>query len=321
MTHGRERGAALASGGRKEIAGEGGRWLDIEQPTQADMAFLSRTFGFHALTLEDVLSTRQRSKVERHKDHLFVILRFPLPESGTLAGPRSQVSIFLGKDYLVTVHDGQLKPIADVWRAFQADPSLLRAGPYFLAYRLLDALVDGVFPLIDDLTARLGEIEEAVFDDQVEVIRAVTDLRRRAHYLRTTILPLKRVVAELSTELWGNDKSLVVYLKDVNDHLEKVVEKLEEVRETIEIFKDTDVLLSTAKTNKILALLTIAFTLAIPTTVVGTFYGMNVNIPGGVETGPWLFLGPYTTFVLIVICTLLLPATLMLWAFRRMKWV
>ncbi|HEX2021522.1 MAG TPA: magnesium transporter CorA family protein [Candidatus Thermoplasmatota archaeon] len=296
-------------------------WIDIERPTQEDMDFLSEEYGFHKLTLEDVVSARQRSKIERHADHLFVILRFPVPAGDKPASPRSQVSFFIGKDYVVTVHEGDLPPIHKTWQAFRGDATRLQAGASFLVYRLLDELVDGVFPLLEALTGRLGEIEEAVFDDRVEVIRAVTDLRRSAHYMRTTILPLKRVVAELSTELWGMDKSLVVYLKDVNDHLEKLVEKLDEIRETIEIYKDTDVLLSTAKTNRILALLTIAFTLAIPATVVGTFYGMNVNLPGGIEAGAWTFLGPYTTFLLIVAFSLVVPAIAMVWAFRHLKWI
>lgn len=107
----------------------------------------------------------------------------------------------------------------------------------------------------------------------------------------------------------------------MNDHIEKVWEKVEEVRETIEIYKDSDIALSTAKTNKILAVLTIAFTLAIPASVVGTFYGMNVNVPGGIQTGPWTFLGAYTTFVLVVTLSLIVPAIWMIWMFRRLKWI
>ena len=99
-----------------------------------------------------------------------------------------------------------------------------------------------------------------------------------------------------------------------------MVEALDESKETIEIYKDTDFMLSTEKTNKILAILTILFTLSIPITVIGTFYGMNVNLPGGIQTGSWNFFGTYTTLI-VVLMTSIVSVLLMLWYFRRLGWV
>ena len=132
---------------------------------------------------------------------------------------------------------------------------------------------------------------------------------------------MKRVVAELAREVNRfSATDLTNYFSDIQDHVDKLWETLEACKETIEIYKDTDFMLNTEKTNKILAILTIIFTLTIPHTVVGTIYGMNINLPGGIETGAWVFLGPYTTLlILLVISTI--PALVMFWYFRRLKWI
>jgi magnesium transporter len=106
----------------------------------------------------------------------------------------------------------------------------------------------------------------------------------------------------------------------VQDHIEKVYEALEEAKETVEIYKDTDYMLSQEKTNKILAVLTIVFTLSIPATVIGTFYGMNINLPGGSEAEPWTRLGPYTTLIFVLVVSSI-SAILMILYFRRLGWL
>ena len=112
-----------------------------------------------------------------------------------------------------------------------------------------------------------------------------------------------------------------MYYDDVRDHVDKAFEILEESKETIEIYKDTDNMMSTEKTNRILSVLTILFTLSIPVTVIGAIYGMNVHLPGGIdEQGTWNFLGTYTTFL---ICIMIIIATvlLMIWLFSRLGWI
>jgi len=116
------------------------------------------------------------------------------------------------------------------------------------------------------------------------------------------------------------EEHLVLYFDDVIDHVDKVIETLEESKETMEIYKDTDFMLSTEKSNKILAALTILFTLSIPATVVSQLYGMNINLPGGLETGTWLQIGPYTTLIFVILASVI-PTVLMLLYFRRLGWL
>jgi len=134
--------------------------------------------------------------------------------------------------------------------------------------------------------------------------------------------PLKKFVLEIAKQVKRfseEDEQLGLYYDDVIDHIDKVIETLEESRETMEIYKDTDFVLSTEKTNKVLGMLTIIFTLAIPSTVIGTFYGMNVNLPGGIGDKTVL-LGPFTTFIVIIIASVI-PAILMFVYFKKLGWI
>ena len=124
-----------------------------------------------------------------------------------------------------------------------------------------------------------------------------------------------------NTQRFSNpDDDLAIHFDDVIDHIDKVAETLDEAKETMEIYKDTDFMLSSEKSNKILGVLTIIFTLTIPPSVISTIYGMNVNIPGGIETGSWTFMGPYTTFIIILLISAI-PAIGMLAYFYKRGWL
>ena len=124
---------------------------------------------------------------------------------------------------------------------------------------------------------------------------------------------LERKVTQFANE------DIEVYFSDLVDGVDRVWAALNECKETIEIYKDTDFIISADRTNKILALLTILFTLSIPASVIGTFFGMNVNLPGGLQA-PWTFWGPYTTLILIVTASLM-PAIVMYLVFKQLKWL
>jgi magnesium transporter len=160
-----------------------------------------------------------------------------------------------------------------------------------------------------------------VFDERISIPRQISLLRREITTLRRMVIHLRRTVVDLSKDVQRFSKEdLAPYFKDIQDHIEKVTEALEEAKETIEIYKDTDYMLSQEKTNKILAVLTIVFTLSIPATVIGTFYGMNINLPGGFVTGSWNQLGPYTSLIFVLVISSI-SALLMVLYFRRLGWL
>ena len=318
-------GLAQSEAKVEEVSCDGVTWINVEKPTQSEMQFLATKYHFHPLALEDCLSRIQLPKIDKYGDYIFLIIHFPaIRDSGKIV-TASQLSIFLGKDYLVTVHQGDIKPLSDLFSSCKRDEQTRRAivcnTTGYTLYRLIDSLVDSLFPIVDGILRELDEIEDKVFDEKVEAVREVTLLRRKIADLRRIIFPLKRVVTELAREVNRfSATDLSKYFSDIQDHVDKLWETLEACKETIEIYKDTDFMLNTEKTNKILAILTIIFTLTIPHTVVGTIYGMNINLPGGIETGAWVFLGPYTTLIILLIIATI-PALIMLWYFRRLKWI
>lgn len=288
------------------------------------MNALGQKYAFHKLNLEDCLSKIQIPKIDRYEDHIFVILHFPTPdkEKGFLF---SQLSIFMGADYLVTIHHGDLKPLEELFQTCKNDERqrqlVLGKSTGFLLHKIIDILVDDLLHILMKVVGNIDDIEDSVFDERISIPRQISLLRREITTLRRIIIPLRRTVADIPKDVQRFSKEdLALYFKDVQEHIDKIFEALEEARETVEIYKDTDFMLSQEKTNKILAVLTIVFTLSIPATVIGTFYGMNVNLPGGLVTGVWEQLGPYTTLVFVLV-TSSFAALLMVLYFRRLGWL
>lgn len=311
-------------GRMEEISSEGVTWINIEKPTHDVISTLGQRYSLHKLDLEDCLSKIQLTKVDQYEDYLFIILHFPVSSSNGQAFLSSQISIFLGENYLVTVHQGDLKPLMETFQTCRSDDhrrqALMNRGSGHLLYRLIDSLVDELFPTLDRVMRDLDAVEDEVFDEKIEAVRKVTVLRRKIASLRRIVSPHRRVIPELATRAQRFAKDdLSVYFSNISDHVEKVWETLEECKETVDIYKDTDFMLNAEKTNKILAVLTILFTLSIPATVIATYYGMNIILPGGLATEPWTFFGPYTTLLFILTASTV-PAILLAWYFHRLGW-
>jgi len=166
-------------------------------------------------------------------------------------------------------------------------------------------------------------MEDIVFDEKKPVARSIALLRREINRLRRIANPLKKFVLEIAKNIKRfaerEDEELTLFFDDIIDHIDKVIETLEESRETMEIYKDTDFVLSTEKTNKVLSLLTIIFMLTIPSTLIGTFYGMNVNLPGGIGDDS-MFLGQFTIFIIIILASVI-PAIMMFVYFKKLGWI
>jgi magnesium transporter len=334
------------------ITNNGLTWLNIERPSrEALMEILGKYYHFHELNLEDCLSKIQIPKIDRYSGHIFVILQFPttsrssLPSSSTIITTKntakkdspttlrvSQLSVFMGRNFLVTVHQGDLQPLNELFQlckkesdsnssSSQKDELMGKSSGYLL-HTIIDTLVDDLLHRLMKIVGNLQDIEDAVFDNKVGVVKEISLLRREITTLRRIVFPLKRIVSEITNRdiQRFSEEDLTKYFNDVEDHINKVLEVLESSNETIEIYKDTDFMLSTEKTNQTLAILTIVFTLSIPATVIGTFYGMNVNIPGGLETGQWTFFGTYTTLIIVLIISATF-ALLMYWYFRKVGWI
>ena len=315
--------------GLDSLGSRGLEWVYIEQPTREKMDLVSKEYSLHELNIEDCLSKNQLPKIDRYEDHVFIILQFPTTQKEKTSPKFSQLSLFIGKDFLISIHHGDLKPLSELFQACKLDngknkQNIMGNSPGYLLHSILDALVDDLLHILMKVIGNLDDIEDAVFDDQVAVAKEISMLRREITTLRRIVVPLKRIMLEIisrdvrkfSTDL--EEEDLISYFNDINDHVSKVLEALDESKETIEIYKDTDHMLSSEKTNKILSFLTILFTLSIPVTVVGTFYGMNINIPGSTNYGynfidfmPLIVTAGFSVGSVIV----------MLYYFRKLGWL
>lgn len=311
---------------RKESVSDNGlTWTNMQRPVYADLLELGKKHpSFNKLNFEDCLSKIQIPKIDRYEDHLFIVMHFPTPdkERGFVF---SQLSVFMGTDYLVTIHQGELKPIEELFGICKTDEGLRQVimgkSSGYLLHKIIDTLVDDMLHLLMKVVGNIEDIEDAAFDERASASRQIALLRREITTLKRIVLHVKRTIAELTKDVRRfSQEDLTPHFNDVQDHVEKVAEALEEAKETVEIYKDSDFVLSSEKTNKILAVLTIIFTLSIPATVIGAFYGMNVNLPGGTETGPWIQLGPYTTFIVMIIISLAPAAFMFVW-FYRVGWL
>jgi len=308
------------------IKGDDFSWIDLVNPTRDDVEVLAKKYNFNALNIEDCLAKFELAKLDSYDDHVFIILHFP-----PLASRKtwSQLAIFIGRDFLVTIHQGDLKPLVDMVNVceenFDVERKKLLMGKStaYLLHEIIDVLVDDLLHTSRRIDGNLVDIEDIVFDINKSAARKIALLRREITTLKRLVNPLKRIVLETAKNIQRFSKTteeLTLYFDDVIDHIDKVLATLEESRETMEIYKDTDHMLSSEKSNQILAILTIIFTLAIPATVVGTFYGMNINLPGGIETGNLEIFGSYSTLIIIFLASAI-PALVMFIYFRKLGWV
>ncbi len=311
------------------MQGEKFVWIDLQNPDRKDVEKLAEEYNFNALNIEDCMTKFELPKLDKYEDHFFVILHFPPLSQKVTISRNSQLSVFLGNNFLVTVHQGDLRPLVELVEICKTDSDqqrkerLLGKSSGLLLHEIIDVLVDDLLHTSRKIIANLDEIEDRVFDETKPVARSIALLRREINRLRRIANPLKRFVLEIADNIKKfserEDEELTLYFDDVIDHIDKVIETLEESRETMEIYKDTDFVLSTEKTNKVLAMLTIIFTLAIPSTVIGTFYGMNINLPGGIGDNS-MILGPFTTFMIIILASAI-PAILMFTYFKKLGWI
>jgi magnesium transporter len=294
-------------------------WIDIVKPTQREMDYLAQNYPFHPLDLDDCLSRKQRPKLDEYKDYLFFIFHFSVYNRATRVSTHDQVSVFIGDKYLITVHSGQLRTLVELFRECQTDEETRRDnlsnGSGGLLYRLLDRTVDAYFPILDKILSLIEDTEDAVFDENVETAQEVAILRRDIITQRRIMFPVRTVLAELEHKLKRFTKTdITVYYGDLMDHMNKICDTLDECKEIVEVFKDTDFVLSTDRLNRIMRILTVIATVVLPFLAISSLYGMNVHMPGGITTGTWV------PFIAIMVVMAVIAGA-MLYFFRRKRWI
>lgn len=260
------------------------RWINIEMPTTAEMAYLQQHFPFHPLDLEDCLSKVQRPKLDTYADeqYLFLVLHFPVFDRlRRLANP-AEVDIFIGQNYLITVHDRRLKPLVQLFDTCEEDETvrerLMGRGSGYLLYRLIDRLVDYCFPIMDKIGEHIDRVETEVFE------RDVRSLVQELSYVRRDIISMRRIVKPNIPVLRQFEARTFpflqvdeeVYFGDILDHLNRQWDMLEDYKEIIEGLNDTLDSLTSHRINEVMKILTIISVVLLPMTLIASIYGMNI---------------------------------------------
>ncbi|MGE0481564.1 MAG: magnesium/cobalt transporter CorA [Phycisphaerae bacterium] len=260
-------------------------WINVEGVGDARVvAELGELFGLHALALEDVINVHQRAKVDEYEQHLFLVARMPR------AGPpldTEQLSIFFGTGFVITFQEGLpgdcLEPVRDRLRSNRG--RLRQLGADYLAYSLLDALVDSYFPILEARGETLEELEaEILHAPQKRSIAALHELKREFLTLRRAVWPLRDLLASLSRDPAPVvAEATRVYLRDCHDHTIRIVELLETYREVASDLVDLYLSSVSQRLNEIMKIMTMIATVFMPLTFVAGIYGMNFDP----DRSPW----------------------------------
>jgi len=293
-------------------------WVNIERPTERETEYLAQNYPFHPLDLDDCLSRIQRPKIDEYKDYLFLVFHLPVFSKETRVTTTSQVSVFIGEKYLVTLHKGELKPLVKLFRECQIDEESQQEyfgqGSGYLLYRIIDRLVDYCLPILNKIGDNIESTEDNIFSSRgmPKAIEDISMLRRDVISFRRTIWPMRAVIGSLEPKIRRFTKmDMAVYFGDMVDHVDKIWDALDEYKEIIEGLNDAHDSLATNRTNEVMRMLTIIATILLPLTVVASVYGMNIPLPFQ-NSGYSLF---FVLFIWLAI------VSGMLYFFRRHRWI
>jgi magnesium transporter len=284
-------------------------WLDVDG--LGDISVLERIgeiFGLHRLTLEDVIDVGQRPKVEPYPEYVFVVVGQPRVEEREI----EQMSLFLGEGFVVTIQEKPGDRLDGVRTRIREGQGRIRAmGADYLAYAILDAVVDGYFPILEDLGEELDDLEVDVLKDpQKETLTRIHDVRRLLHAFRRTVWPQREAIHMLARDLpefIGAETA--VYMRDCYDHTIQVRDLLESYREVASDLMGMYLSSVNNRMNEVMKVLTIIATIFIPLSFLAGVYGMNFNPNASRWNMPelnWIYGYPFTLGLMAVVAALLL---------------
>lgn len=291
-------------------------WLNIDGLGDTNLIrIIGETLNLHVLTLEDILNTEQRPKIEDFGDYFFLVLKMLSFDNERKEIKQEQLSIILKDNIVLTFQEREgdvFQPLRD--RLKLSESRARRSGSDYLVYALMDAIVDNYFLILEKVSDEIEIIEELILNDpSSDLINKLYRLKRNVLLLRKTIWPLREVVS-----FWGRSESKMirnetqVFFRDLYDHTIQVIDNIESLRDLITGMVDIYLTTISNKMNSVMKVLTIIATIFIPLTFIAGVYGMNfVNMPE--LEWKYGYFGVMT--VMFAICML------MLYLFKRKKWL
>jgi magnesium transporter len=271
-----------------ELTAAGLTWIHSDSPDSFNAGMLAGRFGWHPLDVEDVLSKRQRPKIDEYADdgYLFGVLHFPVYDRSIQRLNAAELDFFIGPDYLVTLPTVELLPVTRLFRRCEEDEAfrdqLFSKGSGRLLYEVLDDLFDYCFPILDKIGHKLDSLEDDVFEGRSEeVVRDISNVKQEIISYRKIIKPERSTlrVLERYVERFLPEE-LELYFDDVVDATERIWDILDNYKEVVEALEDTNESVISHRQNDVLRLLTVFSVVLLPLTLITGFFGMNVKFPG-----------------------------------------
>jgi magnesium transporter len=292
-------------------------WINIDCLRQVDtLDQLGACYGFHPLVLEDIL-TDQRPKVEDYDDYIFIVLKMIYydehKEEGTVEA--DQISLILGPNYVVSFKEKAgdvFKPLRERLRTGKG--RIRKMGADYLAYAMMDAIVDNYFVVMEKLGERFEEVEDAVVANPTpDILPMIYNLKRDMLFLRKSVWPLREAISRLQrTDSPMVSEATKIYLRDVYDHTIQVIENIETLRDMSASLLDTYLSSLSNRLNEVIKVLTIISTIFIPLTFITGLYGMNFSYMPELDS-PLGYPAILTLMLMVVV--------VMLAYFRKKRWI
>jgi magnesium transporter len=281
-----------------ELSADGLTWVHADRPGLLEVAYLADRFGFHELDIEDVLSKRQRPKIDEYPGYLFVVLHFPFYDKTVRRLNAAELDLFIGPDFLITLPNVELLPVTYLFRRCEDDAErrrdLFSNGSGYLLYHVLDDLFDYCFPILDKVGAKLDAIEPAIFEERSEdIVRDISTAKQEIIAYRKIIKPERSTLRmlERSTQRFLPE-DLEIYFDDIVDAAERVWDLLDNYKEVIDGLESTNEAVISHKQQYRLQLLTVVTVILLPLTLIASIFGMNVRVPGEGQIAPfWIIVG------------------------------
>ena len=283
-----------------ELTAAGLTWVNAVAPGLDTAQTLAERFGWHPLDVEDIVSKRQRPKVDDYEEdrYLFAVLHFPVYDKAVQRLNAAELDIFIGEDYLVTLPTRELLPVTRLFARCESDETyreqLFAKGSGRLLYEVLDDLFDYCFPILDKIGHKLDRIEDDMFEGAAEdVVRDISNAKQEIISYRKVIKPERSTLRVLERRINRFlPEELELYFDDINDAVERIWDQLDNYKEVVEALESTNESVISHRQNDVLRLLTLISVTMLPLTLLTGIFGMNVIYPGeATKVAFWVILG------------------------------
>lgn len=297
-------------------------WINHENPTEKEINDLGIKYNFHPLNITDCVSTNQRTKAEVYKNYTFFVFLFPVYNRKTREVTSAELNIFIGKNFLITLHRKELKVFEDFFNLLKANPENKNKypdkSPERLLYDILNKLFLYCFPMIDHLMVDCNNIEKAIFaGEERKMVSEILIIRRNITDFRKTVQVHKNVLKKAWINFTNSPlfvmKKTDEYFIGLIDYSKEIWDALENLKERIEALQETNESQISFQLSDIMRILTIISVLIFPVTLISSIFGMSLVNSMPLVNSPYGF-----WYVILMMVTIIL---VMLAVFKKMKWL